>query len=204
MLKNFHPGFVSSQSSRNLQTAVFSPLLPSRLSFRPSGCLTTWGGSRATALPWHSSETRCWSSSETTSATTGTTSYPDLARCRTSDPCPWCVGLFYLKSHPETCLSRVNHLFVTSFFPPGCLSLSLRCWIRCSLTAASKSSPHKRSECCDGFVLKKITLCMTPVRAEVLLSLFLLSHPFCVELLNLCKEFKKTKCISKLRACTAV
>lgn len=30
------------------------------------------------------------------------------------------------------------------------------------------------------------------------------NHPFCVELLNLCKEFKKTKCISKLRACTAV
>lgn len=118
MLKNVNPGFVSSQSSRNLQAAVFSLLLPSRLSFRPSGCLTTWGGSRATALPWHSSETRCWSSSETTSATTGTTSYPELARCRTSDPCPWCVGLFYLKSLPETCLSRVNHLFFTSFFSP--------------------------------------------------------------------------------------
>ncbi|XP_031698078.1 tubulin-specific chaperone D-like isoform X2 [Anarrhichthys ocellatus] len=30
------------------------------------------------------------------------------------------------------------------------------------------------------------------------------NHPFCLDLLNLCKEFRKAKDISKLRACIAV
>lgn len=51
----------------------------------------------------------------------------------------------------------------------GCLFLFLRCSIRCLLTTPLKSSPHKRSECCNSFVWK---MCMISVRAIFFFSVF--------------------------------
>lgn len=59
----------------------------------------------------------------------------------------------------------------------GCLFLFLRCSIRCLLTTPLKSSPHKRSECCNSFVWK---MCMISVRAIFFfLSLFSKSSILC-------------------------